>query len=99
MPLFVPYLVTQCRASIYCLPEKSARLAGYQADAFSAIPADSCVAVSGYKAARWEQSAKPLLEDKFLPCVYREYGQKSGLPQHLNSISHNMTQYLSLIHI
>lgn len=85
--------LTQAGASVDVLAEKDARLNGYQADAFISIHADSCVELTGYKAARSEQSAQPLLEDKFLRCVYREYGQKSGLPQHLNSISHNMTQY------
>ena len=85
--------LTQAGASVQMLAEKDTRLDGYQADAFISLHADSCIEVSGYKAARSEQSAQPLLEDKFLRCIYREYGAKSGLPQHLNSISHNMTQY------
>lgn len=85
--------LTQAGASVQVLAEKDVRLDGYQADAFISLHADSCIEVSGYKAARFEQSSQPLLEDKFLRCIYREYGAKSGLPQHLNSISHNMTQY------
>lgn len=80
-------------ATVEVLAEKDARLAGYRADAFISIHADSCIDLHGYKAARSDRSTQPLLEDKYLSCLYREYGQKSGLPQHLNSISHDMTQY------
>lgn len=85
--------LTQAGATVDVLAEKDARLPGYRADAFISIHADSCIELSGYKAARSDRSAQPLLEDSFLRCLYQEYGQKSRLPQHLSSISHNMTQY------
>ena len=85
--------LAQAGATVDVLAEKDDRLHGYRADAFISLHADSCIDLSGYKAARSEHSIQPLLEDKYLRCLYREYGEKSGLSQHLNSISHDMTQY------
>jgi len=85
--------LTQAGATVEVLAEKDARLHGYRADALISLHADSCIDASGYKAARSDRSTQPLLEDKYLRCLYREYGEKSGLSQHLNSISHDMTQY------
>jgi N-acetylmuramoyl-L-alanine amidase len=80
-------------AKVDLLAEKDARLDGYRADAMLSIHADSCIELSGFKAARALASIQPLTEDKYLRCVYQEYGRASGLGQHLNTVTHNMTQY------
>lgn len=80
-------------ARVDLLAEKDARLDGYRADAMLSIHADSCIELSGFKAARALASIQPLTEDKYLRCVYQEYGRASGLDQHLNTVTHNMTQY------
>ena len=86
-------------ANVDLLAEKDARLEGYQADALLSIHADSCVELSGFKAARALASEQPLTEDKYLRCVYQEYGRASGLPQRLSTVTPNMTQYYAFNHI
>lgn len=80
-------------ARVELLAEKDPRLEGYRADALLSIHADSCIDLSGFKAARALASEQPLTEDKYLRCVYQEYGRASGLSQHLSTVTHNMTQY------
>lgn len=80
-------------ARVELLAEKDPRLDGYRADALLSIHADSCIDLSGFKAARALASEQPLTEDKYLRCVYQEYGRASGLSQHLSTVTHNMTQY------
>lgn len=80
-------------ATVDLLAEKDPRLHNYRADALLSIHADSCIELSGFKAARALASTKPLTEDKYLRCVYQEYGRASGLSQHLNTVTHDMTQY------
>lgn len=80
-------------ATVDLLAEKDPRLDGYRADAMLSIHADSCIDLSGFKAARALASAQPLTEDKYLRCVYQEYERASGLSQHLSTVTHNMTQY------
>ena len=80
-------------AQVDLIGEKNARLDGYRADALLSIHADSCIDLSGFKAARALASDQPLTEDKYLRCVYQEYGRASGLSQHLTTVTHDMTQY------
>jgi N-acetylmuramoyl-L-alanine amidase len=77
------------------LPEFSEKLAGYEADAFVSIHADSCNVseVSGFKVARVASSAIPEEEDRLVACLVAEYGQATGLPFHKNSITFDMTEY------
>jgi N-acetylmuramoyl-L-alanine amidase len=77
------------------LEEFDARLEGFQADALVSLHADSCMVAgaSGFKIARATDSAIPEAEDKLVACLYQEYGQYTGLPEHLSSVTDNMTNY------
>ncbi len=77
------------------LAEFSEKLAGYQADAFVSIHTDSCniPEASGFKVARVAASAIPEEEDRLVACLIREYEQKTGLAQHEDSITFDMTIY------
>lgn len=76
------------------LPEFSDRLAGYEADAFVSIHADSCLPdTSGFKVARVAASAIPEEEDRLVTCLVQEYAGGTGLRFHKNSITFDMTGY------
>ncbi|MCK6628752.1 MAG: N-acetylmuramoyl-L-alanine amidase [Anaerolineae bacterium] len=77
------------------LDEFDDRLQGFQADALVSIHADSCMVAgaSGFKVARATDSAIPEAEDKLVACLYQEYGAYTGLPEHLSSVTDNMTKY------
>lgn len=77
------------------LDEFDDRLQGFLADALVSIHADSCMVAgaSGFKVARATDSAIPDAEDRLVSCLYQEYGQYTGLPEHLSSVTDNMTKY------
>lgn len=77
------------------LDEFDDRLDGFLADALISIHADSCMVpgASGFKVARATDSAIPDAEDKLVSCLYQEYGDYTGLPEHLSSVTDNMTKY------
>ncbi len=77
------------------LDEFDDRLDGFLADALVSIHADSCMVAgaSGFKVARATASAIPDAEDKLVSCLYQEYGDYTGLPEHLSSVTDNMTNY------
>ncbi len=77
------------------LDEFDDRLQGLQADALVSIHADSCMVAgaSGFKVARATDSAIPDAEDRLVACLYQEYGTYTGLPEHLSSVTDNMTKY------
>jgi N-acetylmuramoyl-L-alanine amidase len=77
------------------LDEFDDRLEGFQADALVSIHADSCMVAgaTGFKVARATDSAIPEAEDKLVNCLYQEYGDYTGLPEHLSSVTDNMTKY------
>ena len=76
------------------LQEFDPELNGYVAAALISIHADSCIypEATGFKVASLEGSANQnnqLLVD----CLAQEYGNRTGLPFHANSITYDMTQY------
>jgi N-acetylmuramoyl-L-alanine amidase len=77
------------------LAEYEARLAGYQADAFLSIHADSCDVpeASGFKVARVAASAIPEEEDRLVECLALHYAEGTGLQFHRDSITFDMTDY------
>lgn len=83
------------------LSEFDDRLTGYEADAFVSIHSDSCVFpdASGFKAARVNVSAIPEVDDALLECMIREYGKKTGLTLHENTITYDMTEYHAFLEI
>jgi N-acetylmuramoyl-L-alanine amidase len=83
------------------LEEFDEELAGYSADAFLAIHADSCDTpqASGFKVAHVSVSAIPDIEDVLVDCLYTEYGRASGLPRHDFSITPDMHEYHAFLQI
>lgn len=77
------------------LQEWDERLANYQADALVSIHTDACLypEASGFKVARVADSHVPEIEDRLVGCLIEEYGLRTGLLFHQNSITHDMTQY------
>ena len=77
------------------LPEFAEELHGYEADAFVSIHTDACnvPGASGFKVARVASSAIPEEEDRLVACLIQEYGEKTGLAFHRNSITYDMTAY------
>lgn len=83
------------------LDEFDDRLTGYVADALVSVHADSCdvPGASGFKVARVTYSAIPEAEDRLVECLYDRYQAATGLPQHPNSITDNMTNYHAFMEI
>lgn len=77
------------------LDEFDDRLDDFLADALVSLHADSCMYpdATGFKVARATDSAIPEAEDRLVACLYQEYGQYTGLPEHLSSVTDNMTDY------
>jgi len=80
-------------ADVEILEEFDSRLAGLQADLFLSIHADSCIDVSGYKAARYPGSAVSADADRLISCIDHFYPAATGLTLHGDTITHNMTDY------
>lgn len=77
------------------LQEWDERLYGYQADVLLSIHADACLypEASGFKVARVADSRVPEIEDRLVVCIVEEYGARTGLKFHEDSITHDMTRY------
>jgi N-acetylmuramoyl-L-alanine amidase len=77
------------------LQEWDARLDGYRADALISIHADACLypEASGFKVARVIDSAVPQEEDRFIACLVKYYGARTGLYFHEGSVTADMTVY------
>jgi len=81
-------------AEVDLLEEFDSRLAGYRADAFISIHADSCqVKLSGFKVARVSESAVPQAEDRLVECLWTRYERATGLARHENTITYDMREY------
>jgi N-acetylmuramoyl-L-alanine amidase len=80
-------------ASVTILDEYDPALEGLVVDVLLSLHADSCIAASGYKAARHIESAIPHIDDRLVACIDREYAAATGLTRHENTITHNMTGY------
>ncbi|MCD6291747.1 MAG: N-acetylmuramoyl-L-alanine amidase [Anaerolineae bacterium] len=83
----------QAGLQVDVLGEFDDRLPGYRADALLSIHADSCIDATGFKVARASFSIIPDADDRLVACLYRMYGETTGLPRHQSSITHDMTQY------
>ncbi len=75
------------------LDEYDERLHGLRADVLLSIHADSCVNVSGFKVARWEQSPFPERDDRLVRCLASRYAARTGLSFDENTVTEDMTQY------
>lgn len=82
------------------LEEYDERLPGYLVDALISIHADSCQPFpdatpppTGFKVASVVDSVVPEEEQRLVACLREEYGERTGLGTHDNSITGHMTQY------
>ncbi len=80
-------------AQVDLLDEYDARITGYAADALVSIHADSCIERSGFKVARWADSAMPVQEDALVRCLSDSYAAATGLPFDADTITEDMTRY------
>lgn len=80
-------------AQVDLLEEYDPRLNGYLADAVVSLHADSCIERSGFKAARWQESTMPALEDRLVRCLSESYAAATGLPFDADTITDDMTLY------
>jgi N-acetylmuramoyl-L-alanine amidase len=85
--------LTELGATAHLLEEYDARLNNLQADLLLSLHADSCVPASGFKAANFAHSRIPLTEARLLSCINRYYAQGTGLAEHPNTVTHDMTEY------
>lgn len=85
--------LTELGATTHLLEEYDARLNNLQADLLLSLHADSCVPASGFKAANFAHSRIPLSEERLLNCINRYYAQGTGLAEHPNTVTHDMTEY------
>lgn len=83
-------------ATVDLLAEFDERLAGYRADAFVSIHADSCaVELSGYKVASLasDERASGPASARLADCLWRAYGAATHLPRHPDTITYDMSRY------
>ena len=79
-------------SSVLVLDEFDERLNGLRADVLLSLHADSCLALSGYKAAHRLNSPIAAEEDRLLACLDAHYPAATGLAAHPNTITHDMTE-------
>jgi N-acetylmuramoyl-L-alanine amidase len=75
------------------LEEYDPRLDGLQADVLLSLHADSCVHISGYKAAYHDSSPMPMAGDRILECIDAYYAPATGLHKHAETVTVDMTEY------
>ncbi|MGC8779853.1 MAG: N-acetylmuramoyl-L-alanine amidase family protein [Anaerolineae bacterium] len=83
-------------AAVDLLAEFDERLAGYRGDAFVSIHADSCaVELSGYKVAGLATNGPAANGEsaRLVACLWRAYGEATGLAQHPDTITYDMSRY------
>lgn len=77
---------------VLILEEYDARLTNLDAALMLSLHADSCILVSGYKAAHPYNSAIPLTERRMLACIDEHYAAHTGLSFH-PSVTKEMIRY------
>lgn len=78
---------------VVILDEYDARLEGLDADLLLSLHADSCIELSGYKAAHRVNSRVPAQDGILLNCIAQHYATTTSLQPHPNTITHDMTSY------
>jgi len=80
-------------ADVMLLEEFDPRLAGLRVDVMVSLHADSCIEASGYKAAAASTRALASDDARLVNCIDHQYPAVTGLAQHTNTITHDMTNY------
>jgi N-acetylmuramoyl-L-alanine amidase len=83
----------QAGADVVVLEEYDTRLDDLRADVLLSVHADSCIEASGFKAAAYTYSQLDEVEARLLGCINSVYAAETGLTQHPNTVTHNMTKY------
>jgi N-acetylmuramoyl-L-alanine amidase len=86
-------LLRKAGTDVVILEEYDPRLANLQVDVLLSLHADSCIDASGYKAAYYTYSTIPDAEKRLLECIDTHYPAVTGLSQHANTVTHDMTEY------
>lgn len=79
--------------TITILDEMDARLSGLRADVFLSLHSDSCVDLSGYKAASRDTSAIPDADARLIACIDQHYPAATGQSYHPDTITRDMIDY------
>lgn len=80
-------------ASVTIFDEFDPRLELLQSDLLISLHADSCVEASGYKFAYNTRAEVLPFTSKFDTCFAQEYAVITNLPLHVDTITHDMTNY------
>ncbi|MCX7852331.1 MAG: N-acetylmuramoyl-L-alanine amidase [Caldilineales bacterium] len=80
-------------ADVLVLDEYDPRLTGLRAEALVSIHADSCIDLTGFKVAGPAETVIPEADRRLVHCLETAYARASGLKQHPNTITRNMTGY------
>jgi N-acetylmuramoyl-L-alanine amidase len=75
------------------LDEYDPRITNLDVDALLSLHVDSCISASGYKAAFYLFSTIPDEDARLVRCIDAVYPAVTGLEQHADTITHNMTEY------
>jgi N-acetylmuramoyl-L-alanine amidase len=86
-------LLRSAGMDVAILEEYDPRINNLQVDALLSLHADSCIDASGYKAAYYLYSTIPAEDARLVDCIDLYYPAATGLTQHANTITHNMTEY------
>lgn len=89
----VQHALRRMGITVVILEEYDDRLAGLEAGVLLSLHVDSCIDLSGYKAAIPTASPIPIVEARLLDCIDTHYADRTGLAPHPNTITHNMTDY------
>lgn len=88
----VAELVRQANRNVEVFTEFDERLDGLVADLFISLHADSCVELSGYKAAHRE-NAPSTADTRLLACIDQNYPAATGLTYQPDTITRDMVDY------
>lgn len=79
--------------SVVILQEYDPRLNNLKADLLLSLHSDSCINISGYKAASYLYSAIPDEDARLVGCIDANYSAVTELTRNADTITHNMTEY------
>jgi N-acetylmuramoyl-L-alanine amidase len=83
----------QAGADVAILEEFDPRLEGLRVDVLLSLHADSCIDATGFKSSRYDGSTIPALSDRLVACINQHYAAATGLPENIDTITENMTEY------
>ena len=79
--------------NVAILEEYDSRINNLEVDVLISLHADSCIEATGYKAAYYLFSTIPETDARLVDCIDIHYPLVTSLPNHADTITHNMTEY------